>query len=157
MGIAPVGLPRCPSMPGDPMGSRRLQALLLGLVACAHSVCAYTSFAVLADLHVGENCTSPYEGEDDCYSVQHLLSAVKQLNAQRRAYNVSFVVVVGDMTSSAEPSQFAKAASILDTLEVPFFPMMGNHDVWTYSAKSDAKSPTGDQLFEQAFKTQLSH
>jgi hypothetical protein len=52
--------------------------------------------------------------------------------------NVDFVAVDGDITDSAEMSEFGKAKEILDKLNTPWIPIMGNHDVWPYTSSEEA-------------------
>jgi predicted MPP superfamily phosphohydrolase len=126
------------------MPSPRL-AIFLILAA----LCQALRVAFLTDLHVGENCGSPYNGTESCPSVINDRRAVAKLNSLDPRPDA--VIITGDLTSSAWPTQWAKAAEILGQLAMPFYPAMGNHDVWPYLPKSEAPSPTGDLLFEATF------
>jgi hypothetical protein len=46
----------------------------------ATSVVAFR-LAILSDLHVGEGCPSPYNFEENCYSVQALKRTVNLINS----------------------------------------------------------------------------
>lgn len=143
------------------MSRVQLVVALAAAVALSQAAHAAPSFAFLqlSDLHVGEGCPSPYDGSEDCYSVQNLRAAVAQVNGEVVASDgIAFVLVTGDITSSAEPAQFAKAAEILATISVPVFSAMGNHDTWAYDAvKGDeTSSPQGDQTFASTFAGQFS-
>lgn len=106
----------------------------------------------MSDLHIGEGCPSPYNGTDDCYSVTNLQAAVDYINNVLVAQDsIDLLVITGDVTSSAEPAQFAKALALLSALRVPWYPALGNHDVWPYSASSESPVPDGDALFAATF------
>jgi len=118
------------------------------------------SFVFLADLHLGEGCASAATGylrnDTSCYSWAHLNATVQKVNAiidSRRASSpVGLVLVGGDLSASAQPSEFATAKALLDRLAVPYLPIMGNHDVWSYSARGDwTATPEGDSLFAATF------
>ena len=109
------------------------------------------SFAVISDLHVGEGAPeTEYKGEEYPLTAR-ARQAVARINAIAQEENIAFVFVTGDLTGSAQAAQFAKAHEILAGLSVPWFPLLGNHDVWTYSASTEASAPAGDQLFAQTF------
>lgn len=118
-------------------------------ILCLLSSAAALRVAFLSDLHVGEDCGAPYNGTEDCPSVINDRRAVAQINSL--ALPVDAVIITGDITSSAWPSQWAKALDILSALKAPYFPTMGNHDCWPYSGKNETPTPTGDLLFEATF------
>lgn len=43
---------------------------------------------------------------------------------------------------------------ILNGLEVPWFPIIGNHDTWIYNSTFNEPFPTGDSLFAKTFAAQ---
>jgi len=107
------------------------------------------SFVVLSDLHIGEGIPV-YHGEE-CYSTNYLRTAIKAINSLKQRYNIQFVFITGDITGSAERTEFIKAKELLDTLEIPYYPIMGNHDIWEYNAQMEAKEPHGDAMFSSTF------
>lgn len=124
------------------------------------------SFAVIADLHVGEGIKrsdgwEDYDGEgyDDGgegqdYSItDNLKAVVDMVNTSKDVYNIKFLVCLGDFTDSAERSEFMKAKYILDGLWVPYVPVIGNHDVWPYIKKSMAvwQESKDARLFQEIF------
>lgn len=106
----------------------------------------------LSDLHVGEACLPiPYNGSDDCACIindKRAIAFINTLDPQPDA-----VIITGDITSSAWPTQMIKALELLSTLSAPFFPLMGNHDVWSYDREggNETAGPFGDALFGEVF------
>lgn len=119
------------------------------------------TFVQLTDLHVGEGADNGDYGTpgfddappagDEGGPARRLREAVNWINANKDARNIAFVIVTGDLTDSGERSEFLKAKEILDALTVPYIPMIGNHDVWPYTADSEAASPLGDEYFKDIF------
>lgn len=125
----------------------------------------YFSFVHLTDLHIGEG-SADYgtPGYDDAppagdvgVPAQLLRKQVDWINANLNAYNIDFVIVTGDLTQSGEKSEFLKAKEILDSLHVPYVPILGNHDVWPYTDSLEAASPIGDQYFKEIFASTFSN
>jgi len=122
--------------------------------------CDFT-FAILTDTHVGEGELDHGEpgwddgGGDGGEAAQTLAAAVQQVNDQAR--EIAFVVVLGDITDSAERSELEAAQQVLAELEVPWLPLLGNHDTWPYAWNAtdeswdEAEGPTGDVLFDEVF------
>ena len=112
-------------------------------------------FVFLADLHIGEGCNSSalnYTLNDtDCYSVRDLVAAVEKINSV--VGNTSFVIVGGDITSSAQRTEFEAARHWLSYLQSPFIATIGNHDIWSYDSISGdrTKTPKGDLVFSSLF------
>ena len=108
--------------------------------------------AFLSDLHVGEACFPiPYNGTDDCNCITNDRRAIAHINSLSPP--VDAVIITGDITSSAWPSQFSKAYELLNVLTVPYYLTMGNHDVWSYEQEGgyETRGPYGDQLFGATF------
>jgi len=100
------------------------------------------SFAIISDLHVGQG-VSDYgaatwddgnTGQEPINSATLLRDIINQINSNKEKYNIKFAVVTGDFTNSAEISELYKAKEILNTLDsdIPWIPVIGNHDVWPY-------------------------
>lgn len=153
------------------------------------------SFAIITDLHIG---FTPGSGDDyfdydgfgiyynksegwkdgtilgqDYYLTRELEQIVETIKDAIENYNIKFVVVLGDISDTAELSEFLKAREILNRLNdknIPYIPLLGNHDVWPYMLKpgmnhdKDRKPEycwtiadprkghkLGDELFEEVF------
>lgn len=125
------------------------------------------SFLQITDIHVGEgegdygspgfmNDTAPTDIGG--WSAERLLKSVLWINDHHIEKNIKFVIVSGDITDSGERSEFDKAKSILDRLEIPYVPLLGNHDAWPYVRyQEEAWSANGDSVmnvvFEDTFDT----
>jgi len=106
------------------------------------------SFAVITDLHIGEGASGKDydgpgwndtgEGEVNIGSVWYLAQSVSYINSIREQNNIKFVVVLGDFTDSAEMSEFDKAIANLNGLDIPWVPIIGNHDIWPYTRIDEA-------------------
>jgi 3',5'-cyclic AMP phosphodiesterase CpdA len=84
---------------------------------------------------VGENCFPiPYNGTEDCPCIANDRRAIAFINALSPLPDA--VIITGDITSSAWPTQWQKAKEILDTLRPPHWPVMGNHDIWVRTARA---------------------
>lgn len=120
------------------------------------------TFVHMSDTHIGEgdsdygtpgylNDTMP-EGDVGRPAIR-LRRAIKWINNNRLEHNIKFVIITGDITDSGERSEFEKAKEILDDLEVPYLPILGNHDVWPYvSYQNEAPYAYGDSVMNEVFK-----
>ena len=76
---------------------------------------------------------------------------------QRLSLNVNktieFAILGGDVTSSAQATEFIAAKKELDRLELNYIPILGNHDMWSYNeVQGDLTTkPVGDKLFASIF------
>ncbi len=122
------------------------------------------AIAILTDTHVGEGFLDYGDpGFDDAAGnaqdhgpTERLAEAVAKVNAAVDEHGVRVVMALGDFTDSAERSELARAREILDGLDVPYVPLIGNHDMWPYAWTDgesfvEAEGPTGDALFDEVF------
>jgi len=153
------------------------------------------SFAIITDLHIGFNnkvadwdndgkLETDYDGRtwddsgpgDDYWLTENLIHAVQRMIGEKDNYNIRFVVVLGDISDTAEKSEFLRAKEILNRLNdpnadgntddgIPYVPLFGNHDTWPYTQDSsdphdrkhhDTIAPyaEGDQFFQEVFWNQ---
>ncbi len=127
--------------------------------------CAF-SFAILTDTHIGEGVQDyGTPGWDDSWSEDTesdseavLAQAVADINLlAEEPDGPSFVVVLGDITDSGERSELERALYLLNELEIPYLPLVGNHDVWPYAydeaagLHAEADTPVGDRWLYYVF------
>jgi len=129
------------------------------------------SFAVITDIHVGRNF-SDYGAQgwadydlttgqainnnegDFNYVTDRLVATVNWLNENHEKGNIKFLVILGDVADSAEMSEFFRAKKILNNLQIPYIPLVGNHDVWSNVKDPncwDIQSTDGELYFERIF------
>jgi parallel beta-helix repeat protein len=133
------------------------------------------SFAIISDLHIGQikNPLTPQDydgfgwndssGGEEHKASEYLRKIIDSINSKKNIYNIQFVAVTGDFTNSAEISELSKAKEILDSLEIPWIPLIGNHDIWpyttsilipTFAPEIDADSNGTDKFFNDIFNSQ---
>jgi hypothetical protein len=120
-------------------------ARLLG-VAVADDV---GSYAIVTDLHIGAECKrdgagwEDYDGSDDTMS-ENLQATVDRINARHVTEPVDVVFVLGDFGDMGQQTESMKAYGILNTLEMPWLPVLGNHDVMVVNSSGRNYPPTND-------------
>jgi lysozyme len=140
------------------------------------------TFAVITDLHIGYNFTDygtlswNDENGTTYWLTDRLGGIVNWINTNEESQNIHFVAVLGDISDSGEKSELLKARDILNGLNVPYIPVLGNHDIWPYTqyAMFDGwqdirttkygtvksgycpRPPIGDQYFYEVFWQQNS-
>jgi hypothetical protein len=105
------------------------------------------SFIVISDMHIGQ----------DNYVVWLMEQAVAKINGLISKENIKFAFVTGDITNTAMPNQWKQARALLDTLRIPYFPILGNHDIWSYNSTYQEANPTGDAQFARTFADRFTH
>ena len=60
-----------------------MRSILGFALTCLFTVSTTSAFrlGILSDIHIGEGCPSPYNFEEDCYSVQTAKRTVNYINA----------------------------------------------------------------------------
>jgi 3',5'-cyclic AMP phosphodiesterase CpdA len=112
------------------------------------------SIAVVTDIHIGQTCNHddlPFTYEN-CLPVRTLTDAVGKMNS----LSLDGAFASGDIANWGLYEEFTKAREIFDTyLEVPWWPLMGNHDSWPYKWTNgtfdQTDSPLGDQYFAEIY------
>ena len=139
-----------------------VMAVFTIVVSHAERGFATSRIVFMADAHVGEGCNSSKTGyrlnDRNCYSVRDLRAAVERVNEiheQNDSVPLSLVLLGGDVTASAQETEFIAARRELDRLSMPYLPVMGNHDVWTYIPDIGdlTPAPSADTLFASVFQT----
>jgi len=78
-----------------------------------------------------------------------LLNSIRWINQNAIPRSVSFVIVTGDLTDSGENSEFIHVKNLMDSLRIPWFSVLGNHETWPYTTfKNEAPVACGDSLFD---------
>jgi parallel beta-helix repeat protein len=103
------------------------------------------SFAIITDLHIGfgypdygpEGFDDKYGNGQEYYLTERLRKVVETINSDP---SIKFVIVLGDLSDSAEYTEFLKAREILNHLNVPYIPVMGNHDAYPYTQATEPLS-----------------
>ena len=120
------------------------------------------SFVHITDTHIGEgisdygtpgfyNDTMPVS--DNSKPAKALVQAVNWINLHEQEKNIKFVLVSGDLTGSAEKSEFMKFKQIMSGLNVPYVPVIGNHDIWPYVRyQTEAAYASGDSIMNEIFE-----
>jgi len=123
------------------------------------------SFAILTDLHIGRWYPGPYDGSE-YFLTERLRKALRDIKKMNTPSNpIKFVVVLGDLSESGEKAQLQRVRKIFEEElgNLPWIPVMGNHDVWARSNKephfAEVFSDYLDQLrnnpiFGGTFRTQ---
>lgn len=120
------------------------------------------SFIHLTDTHIGEGCanhdygTKGYFdticGTEGGYPAQRLSIAMHWINDNAKKEDIRFVLVSGDLTGAAEKSEFMHFKQIMDSLTIPYVPLIGNHDAWPYNHYGDeAPHASGDSIMNEIF------
>lgn len=100
------------------------------------------AFVVSSDMHIGqESDNAPWLNR----------VAIEKINNLTRQENIKMVFITGDITNSAMPEQWTKAKEVLSHLKVPYLPVFGNHDIWSYNSTYEEPYPTGDFKFAATF------
>lgn len=93
-------------------------------------------FAFISDTHIG----SPNGGAEE-----DLRRTVADINAMD---DIAFVVLTGDITELGTNRELATAKRILDSLDIPYYIIPGNHDTgWSESGGLSFNQTFGDDKF----------
>lgn len=93
-------------------------------------------FAFVSDVHIGSPNGS---------SEEDLRRTVRDINSLK---DVSFVVLTGDITEFGTNKEIKLAKQILDSLQIPWYIIPGNHDVgWSESGGVMFKTVFGNDKF----------
>lgn len=108
--------------------------LLLASLLITIPASSQFKFAHITDTHVGNST-----GADD------LRRTVADLNTLN---DLSFAIITGDITESGKDDDFRTAKQILDSLEIPWYIIPGNHDMkWSESGGTSFPKIFGSERF----------
>jgi predicted MPP superfamily phosphohydrolase len=107
--------------------------------------------ATVTDVHIGESCNGNLN-LDGCPPMKALSLAFQKMNE----LDLDGVFLTGDLTSSALMEEYQALSNLLDELTVPWWPLLGNHDVWPYERHEDGSfnqtdTPVGDAYLADVF------
>jgi GH25 family lysozyme M1 (1,4-beta-N-acetylmuramidase) len=118
------------------------------------------TFAVITDIHMGYNYTDygtlswNDEGGQEPYQLTtRLRTIVNWINSHEESNNIHFVAVLGDISDSGEKSELLKARDILDDLNIPYIPVIGNHDIWPYTQQVSTTDVHKPEYYWQDWRT----
>ena len=113
------------------------------------------NFAVMNDMHIGDGYTDFGTNQWNDDTIANQSNAYIQNNenivAAINTLSPDFVVVLGDITNSVEKSELKKAKAVLSRLEVPYIPIMGNHDTRPYTDDDGEAGIPGETYFGKYF------
>lgn len=122
------------------LGLLLVVVLLLIAGACDEKGESQFSFAILTDLHIGRDVYLVDGNEYD-----RLQRAVEEIKRASEKHKIKFAMILGDIANAGEKAELLRAKEALDGLTVPYFPLLGNHDVWPYSGDP------ADRYFQDVF------
>ncbi|MEO0185792.1 MAG: PKD domain-containing protein [candidate division WOR-3 bacterium] len=89
----------------------------------------------------------------------NIVAKINQLMGPGYNYPIKFVGCLGDITSTSERSEYQRTKKVLSNLQVPWIPILGNHDTWPYIGNSSsymqqsASTVKIGEYFSNAFKS----
>jgi hypothetical protein len=99
------------------------------------------SFAIVTDIHFDL-------GNEQ--RIKNAESVVSHLNSIVLKENLKFVFLTGDLTDKG--FMFEDIKRVFSKLEVPYVPMLGNHDILKNNRSWAETNPSGDVHFSNLFK-----
>lgn len=96
---------------------KMLLAFLTVFVLCQAGFCKDLRFVQITDLHY----------KNDIYSEENFGKMIENINKTK---NVEFVIFTGDNTDNAKKEDYIKFLTQANTLKVPYYVVVGNHDVF---------------------------
>ncbi|CAF1662223.1 unnamed protein product [Didymodactylos carnosus] len=97
---------------------------ILSFIECINNNANYYTFAILSDVHMGA------DGLNSTIRLQSAIHKINELSKNLTTY-LKFVFITGDITNTALKSQYDQVFSLLNTLSIDYYPIIGNHDQWS--------------------------
>jgi hypothetical protein len=77
-----------------------MRSLFKAVFACILTVYIQAfRLGILSDIHIGEGCISPYNYDENCYSVETAKRTVNYINANLTS-DIDLIIITGDITGS---------------------------------------------------------
>ncbi|MGQ9702799.1 MAG: metallophosphoesterase family protein [bacterium] len=114
-------------------------------------------FAIMTDLHIAEGKKKQrhiVEGDtlwlsdfgtpgfndtdndpnETTFAIENNKNIVAMINWWKNNWGLplKFIVCLGDITSTSERSEYQRTLKVLQELDLPYIPILGNHDTWPY-------------------------
>jgi 3',5'-cyclic AMP phosphodiesterase CpdA len=95
-----------------------------------------TSIAQISDLHVTAENERVVGAVDSCRALDDTIAALRYL-----AKDIDVLVGTGDLAEKGEPAEYDNLLRRLGVVDLPFVPVMGNHD-----RRNSFRAAFGDRL-----------
>ncbi|AEH45354.1 metallophosphoesterase [Thermodesulfatator indicus DSM 15286] len=97
-------------------------------------------FAVIADPHL--SVPGPHSPKNGVKMFKESVALLKAtINEINKRKDINFVLVLGDLTKDAEPWNLDKFKEVMSELKVPYYVVLGNHDISPVDIKATNRDP----------------
>ena len=112
------------------------------------------SYVIITDLHIGRGY--PEYNREDYYLTERLEKVVDDILNAKDENNIKFVAVLGDLSEVGDQNELLRARRILNRLNddgIPYFPVIGNHDVHTEAYFDEGDWSSFNLVYSELFFT----